>query len=100
MSTDVATTSSRPNACALCRRHVPLTFHHLIPRKVHRRTYFRKNFSRETLARGIHVCRKCHNGIHKLFDEMQLAKELYSLDRLQASEALTRHVDWVARQKA
>jgi hypothetical protein len=35
--------------CELCGREAPLTFHHLVPRKMHRRTYFRKHYSREEL---------------------------------------------------
>ncbi|MFT5320275.1 MAG: hypothetical protein ACI934_000408 [Pseudohongiellaceae bacterium] len=90
----------KPDNCSLCERHTALTFHHLIPRKVHRRTFFRKNFSREALALGIYVCRKCHSGIHKLYDEMTLARNFNSLEKLRADTPLTHHVQWVARQKS
>ena len=90
----------KPDTCSLCARNVGLTYHHLVPRKVHRRTYFRKNFTREELARGIYVCRKCHSGIHRLFDEMQLAREFDSLEKLRANDDLARHVEWVSRQKS
>lgn len=90
---------SKPDACVLCQRKVSLTFHHLIPRKMHRRTYFRKNFSRQTLAEGIWVCRKCHSGLHRLYDEMTLAKQFYSLKLLHADPAVRKHVQWVAKQK-
>ena len=89
----------KPENCCLCYRHCALTFHHLIPRKVHRRTFYRKNFSRETLAKGIYVCRQCHKGIHKLYDEMTLAKSLNTLELLQADDALAKHVFWVSKQK-
>jgi hypothetical protein len=85
--------------CACCGRRVPLTFHHLIPRKVHRRAHYRKNYDRESLNRGINVCRLCHRGIHKLYDEMRLAKEFASLEALLADEALATHFSWVARQR-
>ena len=85
--------------CCLCQRNTLLTFHHLIPRKVHRRTKFRKNYSREDLAQGIYVCKPCHRGIHKMFDEMTLAKHYDSLEKLMQSEDLMRHVAWVAKQK-
>jgi len=85
--------------CALCGRHAELTFHHLIPRKVHRRTFFRKHFSREDLARGVNLCRLCHKGVHRLHDEMTLAKRLNSLESLRADPALARHADWVRKQK-
>ena len=86
--------------CCLCMRQAPLTFHHLIPRKVHRRTRFRKHYSKDILAKGILVCRKCHNGIHRLYDEMTLARELNTLEKLRQDSDLSRHVEWVARQKS
>lgn len=85
--------------CALCARLVPLTFHHLIPRKVHRRPRFRKAYSREQLNCGIDICRDCHKGLHRLYDEMTLALELNSLAALRADTAVARHVGWVARQR-
>lgn len=86
-------------SCVLCTRVVELTFHHLIPRKMHRRTHFKKHFNREQLNEGIHICRKCHNGIHAAYDEMTLAKELNTLELLQQDEVLRKHFEWVAKQK-
>ena len=85
--------------CPLCSREVPLTFHHLIPRKLHRRGYFRKNYTRDELNRGVHVCRLCHDGIHDRYDEMELARTFTSLQSLLDDESLRRHFEWVARQK-
>ncbi|MEO0424972.1 MAG: hypothetical protein AAF184_21735 [Pseudomonadota bacterium] len=85
--------------CLLCERERPLTFHHLIPRKLHRRPYYRKHYSREFLNLGIDICRLCHDGIHDLYDEKRLAKEFASLEALRADEAISRHVAWVAKQK-
>ncbi len=76
-----------------------LTFHHLIPRKLHRRNHFRKNYKREELNRGIAICRQCHNGLHRLYDEMTLAKRFSTLDTLLSDEAIRRHVAWCSRQK-
>lgn len=86
--------------CALCLRKVPLTFHHLIPRKVHGRNFFKKHYAREDLNAGVHVCRKCHSGIHKMYDEMTLAKQFNSLDLLKNDAAISAHVNWVAKQKS
>jgi len=85
--------------CPLCKRVTSLTFHHLIPRKLHRRNFFKKNYSKAELNQGVNVCRLCHNGIHDLYDEMTLAKRFASLDLLQKDTALTKHFDWVAKQK-
>ena len=86
-------------SCACCGRATTLTFHHLIPRKLHRRAAFKKHYSREELNQGIAVCRVCHNGIHDLYTEMQLAKEFSNLNALLADAALKIHFAWVAKQK-
>ena len=83
----------------MCSSDLNLTFHHLIPRKVHRRAYFKKNYSKEELAKGVDLCRLCHRGIHRLFDQMTLAREFSSLDALQTNPLIQRHVDWVRRQR-
>lgn len=78
---------------------MPLTFHHLIPRKVHRRPHFKRRYDRETLNAGIMVCRRCHRGIHRQYDEMTLAKSFNSLEALLADAPLSAHFQWVAKQK-
>lgn len=85
--------------CELCGVRRQLTFHHLIPRKLHRRTSFKKHYSREILNTGIDICQPCHRGLHKLYDEMALGKRFYTLDLLLADEAVQRHVQWSAKQK-
>lgn len=87
------------DSCPLCKRQTHLTFHHFIPRKVHRRAHFKKNYSKAELQQGIHICRACHNGIHKAYDEMTLAKSYASLDKLQQDERLNQHFNWVAKQR-
>ena len=90
---------ARIGDCPLCDRDANLTFHHLIPRKMHRRKFFQKNYSRQQLASGIYICRQCHSGIHTLFDEMTLAKQFNSLENLLHDRALRKHCRWVARQR-
>lgn len=85
--------------CVFCKRKCRLTFHHLIPRKVHRRAHFKKHFSKQALNRGVAICRQCHSGIHKQYDEMTLAKNLNTPEALVADEVLQRHFEWVAKQK-
>lgn len=85
--------------CTLCGRSTDLTFHHLIPRKVHRRNYFRRHYSREQLQQGIDLCRLCHKGLHRLYDEMTLARRLNRLEALLADPAIRRHVAWVRKQR-
>ncbi|KAB7624077.1 HNH endonuclease [Alkalilimnicola sp. S0819] len=98
-----ATMAAQPdnaaNHCALCGRREPLTLHHLIPRKVHRRARFAKRYRREELNQGVLVCRRCHDGIHRRYDEMTLATRLNTLEALRADPDLARHFAWVAKQK-
>ena len=84
--------------CPLCGRRAPMTFHHLVPRKTHRRTRIARRFSREELAAGIDVCELCHRAIHRFHDELTLARELNTLEALRSDEALARHARWAARQ--
>jgi 5-methylcytosine-specific restriction endonuclease McrA len=90
---------SKAGPCTLCGRHTELTFHHLVPRKVHRRNFFRKAFEREVLQQGVDLCRLCHKGLHRLYDEMTLAKQLNTLEALRADPAIQRHVHWVRKQR-
>lgn len=99
MAADEERVGKRKNACELCGRVVPLTYHHLIPRKVHRRNFFKKKYSKEELNNGVYVCRPCHSGVHKLYDEMTLAKQFNSLELLQEDSAVRTHIQWVAKQK-
>lgn len=94
-----AVSIEKGSACALCGAKRPLTFHHLIPRKLHRRDYFRKNFSRRELAAGVDICRLCHDALHDRYDEMTLGRKLNSLEALRSDDALRDHFAWAARQK-
>ena len=85
--------------CLLCGRESELTFHHLIPRKLHRRNFFRKNFNKNELQLGVNICRECHNGIHDLYDEMTLFQRFSDPEALQNDPALQRHFEWVSKQR-
>jgi len=85
--------------CQLCNQVRDLTFHHLIPRKLHRRRRFQKHFSRDELNTGIRICRLCHRGLHRTYDEMTLATKFNCVASIRADEALSRHILWSSRQK-
>lgn len=98
-SLQTAPVDAKSGRCPLCRRITVLTFHHLIPKKIHRRRFFQKNYSKKELNQGVEVCRLCHNGIHDMYDEMTLAKRFACLHLLQTDAALAKHFAWVAKQK-
>ncbi len=85
--------------CPTCKRYHRLTFHHLIPKKMHRRNFFRKKIDKNRLQQGIYICRQCHDGIHKMYNEMHLAKHLNSLDSLLEDERLQGYFKWVSKQR-
>ncbi|GFD93377.1 hypothetical protein KUL156_40940 [Alteromonas sp. KUL156] len=66
---------------------------------MHRRNFFKKHFSKLELQSGIYICRQCHSGIHRFYDEMTLAKHYYTLQRLLDDEQLASFFRWVAKQK-
>jgi len=66
----------KQGSCQLCQRCTLLTAHHLIPRKLHRRNWFRKHYTRTELQSVVALCGDCHRALHKLYDEMRLAKSL------------------------
>lgn len=88
-------------ACELCGRVKPLSFHHLIPRHVHRKRRYRRQFDlSEMRTRGLYLCKLCHDGIHALIpDEKLLASQYNTLDSLLAHEGIQRHLEWVRKQK-
>lgn len=90
---------SKHGPCPFCGRETALTFHHLIPKKLHRRNRFRKHYSREELSRGIEICRQCHSGIHFRYDEMELFQRFREPEALLADPQLSKFFHWVGRQK-
>lgn len=92
-------TQPADGACALCGRGVPLTFHHLIPRRNHRKKSFRERFGLDEMRRrGLWLCRLCHDAVHTHFDEVTLGTRLNTLEALQAEPVLQRHAQWARRQ--
>ena len=91
--------ANKVGVCPCCKRYTRLTFHHLIPKKMHRRTYFKKHYTKEQLQAGVNICRQCHSGIHRFYDEMTLAKQLHTLSVLQADEQLSTFFNWVSKQR-
>lgn len=85
--------------CELCERERTTTFHHLIPKKVHKRSRVKKLHSKEAMTTdGAYLCHDCHKAVHKLYDHQTLALEYYSIELMRTSEELMKFVDWVRKQ--
>ncbi|WP_100657910.1 HNH endonuclease [Alteromonas flava] len=85
--------------CPLCLRAMHLTFHHLIPRKMHRRSFFKKNYTKHELNNGIMICEPCHKALHRFHSEMELAKRFNTLADIKADSQLAAHFSWLSKQR-
>lgn len=91
--------STKFGNCECCNRKCELTFHHLIPRFLHKKKWFKKNYTRDQLNTGIDICRDCHDGIHDIYDEKTLGKEFNTKEKILHDPQLKKHFAWVAKQK-
>ncbi|NMF85123.1 hypothetical protein [Nodosilinea sp. P-1105] len=79
--------------CQLCDRAVAdLTEHHLIPKQ------YTKRRNQEPGATVL-LCHPCHKQIHTLFDNQRLARELNTLEQLQAEPQLQKFLGWIRKQR-
>ena len=86
--------------CELCGRDKPLTFHHLIPRKMHRKRRIRAQFRREEMvSRGLWVCRLCHRQVHRLYNQEELATRLNTRGALASAPEMNSFLRWARKQK-
>jgi len=96
----VPSAADRPKTCELCGRAKPLTFHHLIPKAMHNKKRYQKLYTKDELrSRGLMICGLCHNGIHDLIEEKDLAANYPTKEKLLEHEGLVKHVAWVRKQK-
>lgn len=93
-----AVTASRPDGCEICQReHLPLTYHHLIPRQVHAKVLKRGWHKEWELNKVAWLCRACHTFVHRIGSNELLARELYSVDLLLEREDVQKWAAWVAK---
>lgn len=86
--------------CELCGRETSLTFHHLIPCAVHTKKRFIRKFGKEEMRRrGLYLCKECHDGIHDLIPEKDLAENYHTKELLLANSDIVKHIEWARKQK-
>lgn len=77
--------------CPLCGRELTdgpsVNEHHLVPRSYR---------GRET----IRMHRICHNKIHAVFTEQELARHYHTVDRILENEEIRKFVAWVRKKDA
>lgn len=90
---------SKPNNCVLCKRNQDLTFHHLVPKKMHNKRAIKRKYDPDYLyAYGIWVCADCHKMIHKTFKHDDLAFIYNTKEKLLEHNSINRFVQWVKKQ--
>ncbi|KAJ3357903.1 hypothetical protein GGF32_000793 [Allomyces javanicus] len=90
-----------PGTCELCARGpMRLSFHHLIPKKVHKKMFKRGLYSKEEMhTRGAMLCRQCHSAVHRFFDHETLATQYATVAALLGAEEVQRWVAFQSKQK-
>jgi hypothetical protein len=75
--------------CPLCQRDIahPANLHHLLPIS---------KGGKHTPTVLLHVI--CHNKIHSLFTEKELAKDYNSIEKLLANEEIQKFIKFVSKQ--
>jgi len=85
--------------CEMCKREVPTTSHHLIPKQVHSKSWCQRMFTKEERKeRRAELCGDCHPIIHKFFTHAELAKLYNTVEKLLANEKVSNFVIWVSKQ--
>jgi|SRR6056300_1577619 hypothetical protein len=90
----------RPSSCTSCERELPLTFHHLVPKKMHEKYAVKQlHGEKELIHYGVWLCKDCHKKIHRTFSHTELALNYYTLDALLQHTDFSKFVKWVSKQR-
>lgn len=82
--------------CEICsREHIPLTYHHLIPRSVHAKVLKRGWHTEDRLNDVAWLCRACHSFVHSCASNEELAREWFTVERLLEREDVRGFAGWV-----
>ena len=82
--------------CALCGRENELTFHHLIPRTLHKNKWFKKNFTREEMNQGVYLCKyECHREVHNLITEKEMGRSYNTLEKLKRHPKVKKYIKFI-----
>jgi len=86
--------------CVLCEREHLLTFHHLIPKTLHKNKWFKKNFTKEQMNEGIDICKDdCHKQIHILISEKELGKSYNTVQKLLNHKEVKKYIKWLKERE-
>lgn len=90
--------STRASACEICDRSwINLTYHHLIPKQVHVKVIKRGWHEEWRLNSVAWLCGACHRFVHRIAGNEELARELWTVDRLLEREDVRAWAEWVGK---
>ncbi|MCM8529246.1 MAG: hypothetical protein NE327_22175 [Lentisphaeraceae bacterium] len=81
--------------CQICLRVTKLTKHHLIPVSRHKNKKIKAAFTKEQLKTTINLCRECHNQIHVLISEKEMAERYNTLDEMLNHVEIAKYTNWI-----
>ena len=81
--------------CKICLRDIKLTRHHLIPVSRHKNKKIKSKFSKDELKKTIEICRECHNQIHVLISEKEMAAEYNTLEKILSHQEVLKFTEWI-----
>ena len=85
--------------CELCARENILTFHHLIPKCLHTNKWFKANYSREQMNKGLMLCKyECHKEIHLLISNKDLGKYYNTKKLLLSHINVKSYIKWIKKK--
>jgi 5-methylcytosine-specific restriction endonuclease McrA len=93
-------TKSLHTECELCTRTSPpitLTYHHLIPRSMHVKVVKRGWHLKEDLQNVAWLCGPCHRFVHRIAPNEELARSLYTVERLEEREDVQKWIGWLGK---
>lgn len=85
--------------CTICLRDKDLTKHHLIPVSRHKNKKIKAAFSKEELSFTVDVCRECHNQLHALISEKEMAESYNTMTKLLDHEGVAKYTNWVRKRQ-
>lgn len=89
--------------CEICFRTMPLTFHHLHPRAIHKR-YLKKYPQVNAFylhTTGAKLCAPCHRAVHRTIpNHMELAEKYNTVDKLMELEKMQKWAEWASKQRS
>ena len=91
--------SAGEGECQMCRREMPLTRHHLIPRMHHKHKPWASMDQKWLMNHVILICRPCHSAVHKMEDERTLATSFNTLELIMADERMKRWCAYISKRR-